>query len=209
LQGLQSHADSANSKLFPKQELNPMKTLPLLLVMVVAAASASAQGTIHLANNAGTRFRVNGVIPANTSSGGPVPGTYNFGVFAGTTADNLSLQPVLWMNTSTGGIIGGPNVQAYPVAGFEPGSTAFIQIRGWESRFGTDWELARSEGLFGETDIKPFTLGPEGGPGATIWSSTDPAAFQSINLVPEPSAIALMGLGLGALLLFRRRRPGS
>jgi hypothetical protein len=112
----------------------------------------------------------------------------------------------LWTNASTGGIISGENVQAYPVSGFEPGSTAFIQVRGWESTFGTDWERARVEGLFGETDIKPFIMGPEEGPGTVVWSSTDLTKFQAIDLVPEPSTIILGGFALGSLLLFRRRK---
>jgi hypothetical protein len=176
---------------------------------VAVAACADAQGTIHLANNAGTRFRVNGVIPANYPGGGPVGGTYNFGVFAGLTADTLTLQPVLWTNNSTGGLISGENVQAYPVSGFEPDSTAFIQVRGWESTFGTDWERARAEGLFGETDIKPFVLGPAPGPGTVVWSATDPTTLHGIDLVPEPSTIALVGLGLGCLLLCCRKRKSS
>jgi len=183
-----------------------MKRLLLVFALVAVAACSDAQGTIHLANSAGTRFRVNGVIPLNSSAGGPDAGTYNFGVFAGTTADSLALQPVLWTNASTGGIISGENVQAYPVSGFEPGSTAFIQVRGWESTFGTDWERARVEGLFGETDIKPFIMGPEEGPGTVVWSSTDLTKFQAIDLVPEPSTIILGGFALGSLLLFRRRK---
>jgi hypothetical protein len=50
-------------------------------------------------------------------------------------------------------------------------------------------------------------LGPESlSPGTVIWSGTDPTKFQALNLVPEPSTIALAVLGLGSLLLFRRRK---
>jgi hypothetical protein len=89
----------------------------------------------------------------------------------------------------------------------EPGTTVFIQIRGWEARFGDDWQRGQSEGWFGQTGIKPFALGPASGPGTVIWSATDLTKFQAILFtIPEPSIIPLMGFGLGSLLLFRRRK---
>ena len=184
-----------------------MKKLLFTLALVAVATLADAQGTIHLANGAGTRFSINGVIPPAT--GGPIGGAYNFGVFAGLTADSLALQPVLWTNMSVGGLINGPPGQEYPIPGFEPDSRLFIQIRGRESTFGTDWERARAEGLFGQTDIKPFVLGPSPGPGTVVWSETDATKFQHIDLVPEPSTIALVGLGFGSLVLFRGRKRSS
>jgi len=194
-----------------------MKKLLSTFALAAMAAFADAQGTIQLANSAGTRFRINGVIPANSSAGGPAGGTFSFGVFVGLTADSLSCDPVLPLgtNSSTGGLISGPNAGAYPIPGHAPGSTVFIQIRGWESRFAS-WETGQ-QGLHAQTSILPFVLGPESlAPGTVIWSATDPTKFNGMNssvgpvipdpCVPEPSAIALVGLGLASLLLLRRRR---
>lgn len=184
-----------------------MKKVLLTLALAAVATFTYAQGTIQLANNAGTRFRVNGVVPPNLASGGPVGGTYSFGVYVGASAGSLSAQPVggLGTNTSTGGLIGGANANAFQLPGFEANTTVFIQIRGWETRLGS-WE-AGQQGLHGQTEVRSVVLGPASGPGTVVWSSTDLTKFQAIDLVvPEPSTIALGVLGLGSLLLFRRRK---
>jgi hypothetical protein len=177
-----------------------MKKLLLTLALAAVTTFTYAQGTIQFANNAGTRFTVNGVRPTVLAAS-----TYVFGVFVGTTADALSAQPVgpLGTNATTIGLISGPNPQAYAVPG-EPNTTVFVQIRGWESRFG-NWQEGQ-QGLHGETAVRAVVLGPTTGPGTVVWSSTDLTKFQAIDLVPEPSAIALAVLGLGSLLLFRRRK---
>jgi hypothetical protein len=177
-----------------------MKKVLLILALAAVTTFTYAQGTIQLANNAGTRFTVNGVRPTQLA-----PSTFVFGVYVGTSADSLSAQPVgpLGTNATTIGLISGPNPQAYAVPG-EPNTTVFIQIRGWEARF-SSWE-AGQEGLHGQTPVKSFVLGPSTGPGTVIWSGTDLTKFQAIDLVPEPSTIALAVLGLGSLLLFRRRK---
>jgi hypothetical protein len=109
----------------------------------------------------------------------------------------------LFTNSSTGGLISGPNAQAYQIPGFDANTIVFLQIRMWESRF-PDWETGQV-GLHGATAVRSVILGPASGPGTVIWSSTDLTKFQGI-CIPEPSTIALMGLGLGGLLLFRRRK---
>jgi len=188
-----------------------MKKTLLTLALAAIATFAQAQGTIQLLNNSTTRFTVNGVRPPNASAGGPVGGTYFFGVFAGTSADNLSQVPVgnLGTNSSTGGLISGPSQNAFQLPGFEANTVAFIQIRGWEASKGADYAAAIAAGsLTGGTRVLPFTLGPASGPGTVIWAVdvADQTKFQAINLVPEPSTIALAVLGLGSLLLFRRRK---
>jgi hypothetical protein len=187
-----------------------MKKALLILALLAGTTIAGAQGTIQLANSAGTRFRFGGVIPANYGAGGPVGGTYLFGVFFGTSADSLSVQPVLPLatNSSIGGLINGPSAGAYPIPGHPAGATVFIQIRMWESRFAT-WEEGQRGGVYGQTPVLPFVLGPESlAPGTVILSATDPTKFQAIATltIPEPSVVALLGLGLGSLLWSRRRK---
>jgi len=182
-----------------------MKKLLLTLALAAVTTFTYAQGTIQFANNAGTRFRINGVVPA---AGTVAVGQYTFGVYAGATADSLSSQPLgaLGTSTATAGLItSSPSPQAHAIPGFDANTTAFVQIRGWETRFGS-WEAGQA-GLHGQTDVRSVLLGPGSGPGTVVWSSTDLTKFQAINLVvPEPSTIALAVLGLGSLLLFRRRK---
>lgn len=178
-----------------------MKKVLLTLALAAVTTFTYAQGTIQLANNAATRFTVNGVRPTVL-----LPSTFKFGVYVGTDEHILSHEPVgpLGTNSTTIGLISGPNPQAYGIAGFEPNTTVFVQIRGWESRFDT-WEQGQA-GLHGQTAVRAVTLGPSTGPGTVVWAETDPTKFQHIDLVPEPSTIALAVLGLGSLLLFRRRK---
>lgn len=182
-----------------------MKKVLLTLALAAVTTFTYAQGTIQIANNAGTRFRINGVVPA---AGTIAVGQFSFGVFVGQTADALSADPIggtgLARSTATAGLITSDNPQGHQLTGFAPDSTVFIKIRGWESALG-DWRAGQA-GLHGETEVRQVTLGPSSGPGTVIWSSTDLTKFQAINLVPEPSTIALAVLGLGSLLLFRRRK---
>lgn len=58
-------------------------------------------------------------------------------------------------------------------------------------------------------ESKTITLGAQAGPATVIWGSSATASrFSSliVTQVPEPSTIALGVLGLGSLLLFRRRK---
>jgi hypothetical protein len=188
------------------------KLLLTLALAAIAFTGAQAQGTIQFNNTAGSLFTINGVRPLNTALGGPAPGTFYVGVFAGATADAVSHVPAgpLGTNTFTGGIFRPPNGNAYPIPGFGSGETVFIMFRMWESALGTDWHAGKAGGYYGETGILPFVLGPDGyGPGTVVWNSTDPTKFQAINLVPEPSTVVLVGFGLGSLFPVGRRRGNS
>jgi hypothetical protein len=177
-----------------------MEKLLFILALAAMATFADAQGTIQFANGAGTRFRLGFNL---------APGSLYFGVFVGATANSLSSQPVLPLgtNTSTLGLMSAPNPQAYQIPGFEANTTVFLLIRAWGSRFGADWQRAYAEGsLCGQTEVRSVILGPSSGPGTVVWSSTDLTKFQPMDIYncPEPSTIALVGLGLGSLFLFRR-----
>jgi hypothetical protein len=82
------------------------------------------------------------------------------------------------------------------------GETVQLQIRVWDiTRFATYDEAKAGGGLYGQSD--PFSY--------LIPASTDTAGLAMKNLrafalVPEPSTIALGVLGLGSLLLFRRKK---
>jgi PEP-CTERM motif len=186
-----------------------MKKTLLSLTLLALATFANAQGTVQFSNNAGTRFTIDGVRPLSTSAGGPAAGTYSFGVFFGPSADAISDTPagVLGANTTTGGLISAPNANNFQVPGAAENSTVFMQVRGWSSTFET-WQAAKAAGTYGETAVRQITLGPASGPGTVIWGADTAKQFQSMNLtvVPEPSTIALGVLGLGSLLLFRRRK---
>jgi len=130
------------------------------------------------------------------------------------------------------GLIVGPSgsaVNTLAIPGTTPGqANVWISIAGWSASFGTDWAAAKAAAAagtagdyFGQT-ANPINvaansggLGPSIGPGALIWQSasgTDPTRFTggfavfTGGVVPEPSTMALAGLGMAAMLIFRRRK---
>jgi hypothetical protein len=175
-----------------------MKKLLLTLALVAMTAATYAQGTIAFGNSALTKYMVNSA-PATLT---PV---FSFGVFV-----NGSATPVPTLgasSTTTAGIIVAPSVYAIP--GTDPLQVVSLQIKGWDAQYAS-YDAARAAGgLAGATDVRQVTLGPTAGPGTVIWQTatgTNPSRFLPINIVPEPSTIALGVLGLGSLLLFRRRQ---
>ena len=188
-----------------------MKKLLLTLALMATATLSYAQGTVAFCNSiaATVKYVVGGAAPVVL----PTTVAANFGVFWGTSAGALTLNegPLGTASTVNAGIIVAPSVYGIN-PGSQPLQVVFMQIRGWDASFGNDWAAARNAGkLFGETDVRPVTLGPTAGPGTVIWqgaTGTNPNRFNplTLSIVPEPSTIALGVLGLGSLLLFRRRQ---
>jgi hypothetical protein len=97
--------------------------------------------------------------------------------------------------------------------GSAAGSSAWFQVRAWETAFGTSYEAARDNkqqqggrlALIGTSNI--IKVGPLGG-GPIATPSLVGAGLKGFVLVPvpEPSVIGLGMLGIGALLLLRRRK---
>jgi hypothetical protein len=163
-------------------------------------------------------------------------GLLNFGLFYGFGATQPATltfrERVSGVNsTSVAGVIASPYDGVSPITsldipGSRPGETdVWIQIAGWSASYGTDWVAAQeaahiwgSGTYFGETgvlNVAPAAggLGPSIGPGAIIWQTatgTDPTKFAGgfgvYSYVPEPSTVALLGLGVVAVLIFRRRK---
>jgi len=181
------------------------KTLLTLAFAALAAVTSYAQGTITFANTTLSRvqWETSPGVYANVDLNAPIV----YGVFWGSSADNLALNPTLGTASATSaGIIsaGSP----YQIEGGAVGATVFMKIAGWDSSFGNNFTAAKTGGrYYGETGVRQITLAATAGPGTVIWSSANTALFQplKLNIVPEPSVIALGALGLGALLLRRRK----
>jgi hypothetical protein len=187
-----------------------MKKVLLTLAMVALTTVASfAQGTIAFGNGTLTRVTVrnlDGSVRGNATAADAL-GFYVFFGAAGTT-DPAALTrvdqavPVATIGTVEGIMINAPSI--FPLPGTEPGQIVSLQIRAWDLATG-------GQRMAGQTDIRQVTLAPTAGPGTVIWqgaNGTNPNRFNPlvVNIVPEPSTIALAVLGLGSLLLFRRRK---
>lgn len=85
-----------------------------------------------------------------------------------------------------GGVFGGTGSTALMA---DPGGSQFVKLTGTYNTSIGDWSASRTSSLITLTATAPVS---------TIASG--------INLVPEPGALSLAGLSLGALLLGRRKR---
>lgn len=199
-----------------------MKKLILTLVLATAAAFSYGQGTVGFANGTLTRFTL--VDDATgLSAQVPVGTAVSYGLFWSTSqGGTYTLVQPLGTQGTTVGIMTVASGGAYQIPGTDPGQVVWLQVKGWSSSYGNDWAAAQRDyeakvagTIWGQTDIRQLAstgLGPSTGPGAVIWqgsTGTNPNRFTPLVLhvaVPEPSTIALGVIGLGSLLLFRRRQ---
>jgi hypothetical protein len=100
-----------------------------------------------------------------------------------------------------------------PPGGYASGATAEMVV--WDNFSGqySTWALASvawQNGLIAAAKSGVFNITSSIGGGATAAPNFPSTAFQSFNMyyinVPEPSTIALAGLGAAAVLIFRRRK---
>lgn len=172
------------------------KTLLTLALVAAATVSSFAQGTINPLNGTLTRIKVDlngdGVAERNGTASDNIVFSLYWGP-AGTTPETLAGE---FRFGTSDGILVGPSSLALEGAG-EVGTVVSLQMR------------VTSPGWQGATDIKQVTLtAPPPAAAQVIWTSgtRDDRFSPLVVTVPEPSTIALGVLGLGSLLLFRRRK---
>jgi hypothetical protein len=151
-------------------------------------------------------------------NGGFLSGTgFTIGLFAGpTSATESSLQPVALRSFATGGSAGFIVSSTVTVPGADAGLLAKYQVRVWNNMGGTlnTWALAEQAWLGGQIAAGKSIVATSGALGGV---NSDGVAFPvnpktvgttsfNIYFVPEPSTIALAGLGAASLLIFRRRK---
>lgn len=164
-------------------------------VLAATVLSSLGQGTVTFNNNASTLLLLNG-------SAAPV-GSLTVGLYWAPTLGDSLTQIATTGVAAPGRFIGG-NVTT--PAGTPGGGTAAFQVRAWQSQFST-YDLALAGGgMAGLTD--PWTqVTGNANPTDLPKPITPPSGgFTGLNVVPEPSSIALGVLGLGAIALFRRRK---
>jgi hypothetical protein len=201
-----------------------MKKLVLLLTGLALCGTVSvfAQGTVTFANSSATLAKTNnlGVI-GNATVGSavfqlvylPQSGTNPpVGVFIDPASALVSFNGMEAIAGTTGLIApgrfnGGTKTTGNDVVG---GTPAWFQVIGWSAQFADIQAAATGGGLVG---VSAVWSNPTGNPLGTPPSPAQafifgPAGFNGITIapVPEPTTIALGGLGVAALLLFRRRK---
>jgi hypothetical protein len=174
-----------------------MKKLIIVSACLFAAVGALAQGTVNFANTSTTGLiTYNG---ANAAVGSLTVGLY-YGV-AGTT-DPATLTLIKTTGIAAPGRYLGGTATATSSAG---GSAAVFEVRAWAGA-SVSYEAAVAAGAdSGRSGLfNVAVLGNPTGTPPTPAATLGAPAF-TVAVVPEPSTIALGLLGLGALLIRRRK----
>ena len=181
----------------------------LLTAVVLAGLSTSvgvyAQGTVILDNSAG------GLIYVGADNSTPLASDVNAELLGGMPGGSLAPLATIVGSAASGitidfGRIFDPSGLARAVPGVTPGQNANLQLRLWMGN-ATDYAGAVTAGAF-VADSGPF-LNPTGGvgqpPSLAAGLVALPAMHLTTGLIPEPSMLALAGLGAVSLLMYRRR----
>lgn len=197
-----------------------MKKILVVALMAAAVVSASAQGRITFAS---AGVGVNAKFITSGLNGDPL------GVKSITSADSTIRADMFWaVGTTTVGVTASQLTtqagfnQAFSStpaqAGYFTGGVKTVtgwtagpivaQVRVWDTAFGS-YETAKTApgAHWGESVLFVITptLSPTAAP--NLVGLGNPATYTlTYNPVPEPSSMALAGLGAAALLVFRRRK---
>jgi len=205
-----------------------MKKLIITAACTAMAISGFAQGTIGFKNAVTTEFYYGTVSGGVVTASSAVPAsttTIDVGLFWSTTAFNTisgNLGGVVQFGTAAGQIAGSA---AYTPAGVNAGDADFYQVFAWDASYGNTLAglqaCVAAGGLFGASSAGAAnaaygTIGnsiqltantpPASGP--PVFNTSGNSFGKTVLLTngPEPTTIAIGGLGAAAMLLFRRRR---
>lgn len=192
-----------------------MKKVLLTLALTAVCAASFAQGKISFLNNAAHAVVWSNVVKtvdagvAGQSVANTGPGaTLLVDLYGGANAGSMTLQTTTVISAAAG-LFGPFNFTSANLAG---GVTATMQVKIRESSFATAELAVAGGGYYGFSPI--FTFRPSStiafnsivNPGGTALSTWADGPIQVTAVVPEPSSMALAGIGAASLLIFRRRK---
>ena len=213
-----------------------MKGTLLTSLFLSASLPALAQGKVNLINDEATLVVLgtdtNLLFPADRSLAGQAVGnmvalpsgiTLVAGLYGGTSSANLFLYSTVALTDPNlpGGVIppthiklnaqpnGAPDIPGIAYGTPIGPTTPWFQVKIWDSAFAT-YELAVGASYAGE--LPPFQFNPgrsivypliTSRDGNSTWSA---GGFLQPVGAPEPSVLALLGLGAATLLRVRRRK---
>jgi len=180
-----------------------MKRVFLTTALGMVCIAAFAQGTVNFANQ-GVGFAA----PVYDAHGVACRNTFLADLFwgPGMISDSSLLTPLnasaLFDFSTPGFFYGG--TRTLPTA---PNVLVTVQVRVWDVYSGASWYAASTVwgAMIGESilfQVNPAD--PSGTPTPLTGLSAQPQPWQLYFNIPEPSALALAGLGLAALLVLRR-----
>lgn len=209
-----------------------MKKTLTILALSILSASAFAQGQISVNDTAGYKISVNGVQMGTTANSYYFDVLEWYTASSPTTVSSLTdLTSANWLDTGAYGWNNGTGPRAGTIDGATtvtppsgPSQTspyqAYYVIVGWSSTVASDnagsWanvvsaitgNTEPSGAVLGWSAVTPLftgTVAPANG--ALLFSAAGLTTGFNMVPVPEPTTMALIGLGGLSLLLFRRRQ---
>lgn len=198
-----------------------MKKLAAILCLSALTTGAFAQGLVNFFNNANTLVS-SGPAGSGTATSGAANGYYFALLTSPVGANTFTYAGALGTNqAAVGRFFGGASVA---ISGWAAGTSRDFEVAGWSASLGTTFNPAwlngtgfGAAGFFGKSGLG---TGQAGGSTATgtlpnlnifggatgIQAGFNLAPVGGGGTVPEPSSMALAGLGAAALLIFRRRK---
>jgi hypothetical protein len=198
-----------------------MKKLAAILCLSALTTGAFAQGTVSFANGVSTLISYSPTGTAQTLPASPV-GSYYFGLLIGSAAAGpFTFSGVIATNTAAGSKLGPPTYTPV-VNGWTAQTSMFFEVAGWSASLGTTFKSGwlvnnapaapnapvwGGNGFFGLSNVGSGTSGGGVTPPLPVFGGTGVSGFDLSPVgVPEPTSMALAGLGAAALLIFRRRK---
>lgn len=175
------------------------KLTATLLATSLLSLAAFAQGTVNFAN---VGVGLNSPVLMSDGSTKVAATGFTAELLAGSSAASLASVATTGF-LSAGYFNGGP----VSIASVAPGSTAFLQVRIYSTASGS-YQSAFNAGVantYGISSVFQVATGGVGQP-ATPPATLTTLPSITLNGVPEPSSLALAGLGAAAMLVFRRRK---
>jgi hypothetical protein len=189
-----------------------MKKLAAILCLSALSTGAFAQGLINFFNNANTLVSAGASAQTATAISG-APGSFYFELLTSPVgANTFTSASVMGTNQAVAGrFFGGSSIA---VAGWAAGAARDFKVAGWSSSLGTAFNPAWLTTLPTGFGLSALGTGQAGGSTATgtlpnlniFGGATGIQNGFFLQTVPEPSSMALAGLGAAALLIFRRRK---
>jgi len=125
------------------------------------------------------------------------------GATATATTTLGSVQPGAGDISHSGGDIFDPTLNTYIV----PAGTSWAQVEAWTGNYSTYAAAQQGGAAYGESPVFAIVPPPAAGSPPSDISNIETIPGGAINLVstPEPSTLAMAGVGLASMLIFRRK----